>query len=245
MRNELNEKNVGGGFTQSWVSSWQNKSGKWILPIKTAEFVGKSNGNYDGEVVIANDFLCVIYQKDQLKVIGGGGGDGLTPPVDETGMVNETKGLKILCGDYCGRSIILTQPYFSIPSMTFTNMLAMWFCGDISKNLPPYRMMRVKYVINVNGGKQKWSNIKYLVKKVIRAAGIANRHDLVAQNWFPRTVMDLYLFVRHFFAFPCLSSDKMRRCEKISWKTCQNGRAKYLGRSDGMSRAGGIGLVLQ
>ena len=30
--------------------------------IKTSEFVGKSNGKYDGEVVIANDFLnCVIY----------------------------------------------------------------------------------------------------------------------------------------------------------------------------------------
>ena len=103
---------------------------------------------------------CVIYQHDYLEVNGGGGGGGIPPPVAETGKVNETKGLNILCGDYRGGSIILTQPYFSIPSMIFTNMLAMWFCGDISKNLPPYRMMRVKDVMHVKGGKHQILNIR-------------------------------------------------------------------------------------
>ena len=91
--------------------------------------------------------------------------------------------------------------------------------------------------------------MKYLVKQVIRAAGITNRHDLVVQNWSPRKVMDLYLGVSHFFAFPCLSSVKRRRYETIPWKTyfsvLSNGRANYLGGSDGISRADGIGLVLQ
>ena len=89
--------------------------------------------------------------------------------------------------------------------------------------------------------------MKYLVKQVIRAAGIVDRHDLVVQNWYPRNMMDLYLGVRHFFAFNSLSSD-MRRCHKtISWKTyfnaLKNVRANYLGRSDGMSQNDGIGLV--
>ena len=63
-------------------------------------------------------------------------------------------------------------------------------------------MLREKYVMHVKGGKQNLSNMKYLVKQVLRAAGIANINDLVVQNWFPRKVMDLYLGVRHFFDFP-------------------------------------------
>ena len=110
-------------------------------------------------------------------------------------MVNDTKGLKTSWGNFCGGSNLLTKPSFSIPSMTFTNMLAMWFCRDISKNIPPYRMLRAKDVKHVKGGKQKLSNMKYLVKHVIRAAGIVNRHDLVVQNWSPRKVVYLYLGV--------------------------------------------------
>ena len=64
-------------------------------------------------------------------------------------------------------------------------------------------MMGGKYVKHAKGGKQKLSNMIFLVNQVIRAAGIANRHDLVVQNWSPRKVMYLYLGVRHFFDFPC------------------------------------------
>ena len=112
-------------------------------------------------------FNNVIDQKEELEVDGGGGVGGITLPISETAMVNETKGLNILWGNFRGESILLTQPSFSIPSTTFTNMLAMWFCGDISKNIPPYRMMKAKYVKHVKGGKQKLSNMKSLVKQVI------------------------------------------------------------------------------
>ena len=94
-------------------------------------------------------------------------------------MVNETKGLKILWENCRGRSILLAQPSFSFLSMTFTCILAMWFCGDISKNIPPYRILRAKDAMHVKDGKQKLSNMKSLVKQLLRAAGIANRHDLV------------------------------------------------------------------
>ena len=154
-----------------------------------------------------------ILLQEELQFDGGGGGGDITPPISQTAMVNDTKGLKSLWGNFCGGSILLTQPYFSFPSMKLPNMLAMWFYGDISKNIPPYRMLRSKDVKHLKGGKQKISNMKSLVKQVIRAAGIVNRHDLVVQNWSPRKVMDLYLGVRHFFAFPCLSSDKTRRYE--------------------------------
>ena len=91
-------------------------------------------------------------------------------------------------------------------------------------------MMRAKDVNYVKGGKQKLSNIKYLVKQVIKAAGIVNIYDLVVRNWSPRKVMDLYLGVRHFFDFPCLSSDKRRRYEAISWKIYCNALPKRKGK---------------
>ena len=66
--------------------------------------------------------------------------------------------------------------------MTFTNMLAMCFYRDVSKNVTPYRMMRAKDVKHKKGGKQKLSNMKSLVKQVIRAAGVTDRRDLVVRN---------------------------------------------------------------
>ena len=103
--------------------------------------------------------------------------------------------------------------------------------------------------MHVKGGNQKLSNMKSLVKQVIRSAGITNRRDLVFRNWSPRKVMDLYLGGRNLFALTCLSSDKKRRHEKTHGRHItmryRNGRANYLGISDGMYRAGGIVLVLQ
>ena len=73
----------------------------------------------------------------------------LPPPVSETAMMNGNKGLKISWGNYRGGSIILNQHSFSFPSMTFTNILAMWYCGDVYINIPPYSMLREKYVMHV------------------------------------------------------------------------------------------------
>ena len=56
--------------------------------------------------------------------------------------------------------------------------------------------------------------MKYLVKQVIRAARIVNRHGLVVRNWSPRKVIGLYLGFSNFFAFHYLSSDSTRCYEK-------------------------------
>ena len=40
-------------------------------------------------------------------------------------------------------------------------------------------MLRAKDVMHIKGGKQKLSNMKSLVKQILRAAGIANIHALV------------------------------------------------------------------
>ena len=126
----------------------------------------------------------------------------LTPMFMKRQWIMTPKGMKILWGNCCGGNILLTQPSFSFPSMIFTNMLYMYFCRDKYRNILTYRMLRGKYVMHVKGGKQNLSNIKYLVKQVLRATGIANINYLVVQDCSPSKVMYLYLGVRHFIDFP-------------------------------------------
>ena len=57
---------------------------------------------------------------------------GSTPPVAHI-AVNNIKGLKIPWGNCRGGNILLTSFKFSFPLMTLTNMLSMWFFGDIKK----------------------------------------------------------------------------------------------------------------
>ena len=102
-------------------------------------------------------------------------------------------------------------------------------CWNFKKNLP-YRMLRCKDVKQVKGGKKKLSNMKTLVKHVMRAAVIANWNDFVVTFWSPRKVMDLYVGVKHFFDFLCLTYEKRRRYEIMSWKTYFNAFVKSQGR---------------
>ena len=84
MRNELNERNVGGDL---------HKAGCVIDKIKVANeyFLSKLQifrenliVIYDGEVVIVNNYFVfnnVIDQQKELEVDGGGSGGDITPPV--------------------------------------------------------------------------------------------------------------------------------------------------------------------
>ena len=198
MRNELDGSNVGGDLWKSGCVLNEIKADNEKFLSKLQNLWGTSNSNNDEEVKIARYFFVlndVIDQQEELEVDGGGGGDIITSPVAQAEILNDIKGLKI-SWRYCrGGSIILTQPSVSFLFMTFTNMFVMCFCGDISKNIPPYRILRSKDVKHLKVGKQKISNMKYLVKQLIRAAEIVNSHGLDLQKWSPRKVMDLYMGV--------------------------------------------------
>ena len=66
--------------------------------------------------------------------------------------------------------------------------------------------------------------MKYLVKQVIRSARIANKYDLVVQNWPPMKVMDLYLGVRHFFDFPAIKRDPTKKYHGINALSKRKGK---------------------
>ena len=113
-----------------------------------------------------------------------------------------------------GRIMLLSRLVQS-PSLTFLNMLTMWFCGSVSKNIPPYRMLRQSDVRHLKEEKQKVSNMKYLVKHVLRAAVFVNDPELEVRFWTPKHVIDLYDGVKHIFAFPCLTANRKRRHDMI------------------------------
>ena len=94
-------------------------------------------------------------------------------------------------------------------------------------------MLQCKDTKQVKGGKQKLSNMKTLVKHLMREAVIMNMNDLVVTFCSPRKVMELYVGVRHFFAFPCLTYEKRRCYETMSWKTYFNVLMKRKGKQSG------------
>ena len=105
-------------------------------------------------------------------------------------------------------------------SMTLPNLLTMWYCGDRSKNIPPFRMIRGSYIREMKGGIQKLSMMKKLVKHVVKVVRIVNLPHPLVQNWISINVLDLYNAVKHLFAFTSLN--KRRRLETIAWKTYYN-----------------------
>ena len=188
--------------------------------------LGDNNDESEGAVVNDNTSIGLVSTGGNVGQSNEEGGDSNDLTM---ASVNDTKGLMISWGNCKGGKILLTSPSFSFPSMTFPNMLTMWFCGDLSKNIPPYKILRSRDVKHIKGGEQKLSNMKDLVHDVVRAARMGNTNDLIVHDWSPRKVLDLYLGVKHFFSFPCLSSGK-RRLETISWKTYLNILMKRKGR---------------
>ena len=94
-RNESNERNVGGDLHKPGCVIDKIKVANEYFLSKIENFSGKSNSNYDGEVVIANDYFVlnnVIDQQEELRIDGGGGGGVITPTVSFTIDVSETGG---------------------------------------------------------------------------------------------------------------------------------------------------------
>ena len=80
----MNERNVDGDLHKSGCVIGKIKAVNEYFLSEIHNFSGKSNINYDGEVVIANDYFVFnnfIYQQEELEVDGGGGGGGIIPPL--------------------------------------------------------------------------------------------------------------------------------------------------------------------
>jgi len=82
-----------------------------------------------------------------------------------------------------GKIILLPEDY-QFPKLTFENLICFWYCGDVSRNIPPYQMLAKEHLdalkVKLKGGSQLLSMMRSLIKQVERAAkDIANRPVLV------------------------------------------------------------------
>ena len=111
----MNDRNVGGGLYKSGCVLEKIKAANENFISKLQTLSGTSNNSNDEEVEITNDYFVLngdIDQQEELEVYGGGGSGVISPPVAQTEMVNDTKGLNISWGNYRGGIILMTQTYF-------------------------------------------------------------------------------------------------------------------------------------
>ena len=114
----------------------------------------------------------------------------------------------------------LESTSFEFPSMPFPNLIQMWHCGDLAKNIPPYKMLRSADVKHLKHGSKKLSNMKTLMKHVDRAARLKDKSHLLKRSYTVEDTLVLYHEVKSCFAFKPIR--KRRRLEQISWKTYYN-----------------------
>ena len=123
-----------------------------------------------------------------------------------------------------GKIRLLPKDY-QFPKMCVANMLVMWFCGDVSNSIPPYKMLKSSDVQHIKNGKMQLSQMKKLVDAVLRGArDVARVRGLIKKQWTTRNVLDLYEGIKHLLQFPNMTSKEKdkRRLQTIKWKTYYN-----------------------
>ena len=108
----------------------------------------------------------------------------------------QPRGLVISWNNCRDGMILLLQQNYVFLSITLPNLLKMWYCGDRSKNVPPYWVIRGSDMIDMKGGIQKLIMINKLVKNVEKGVWILNLPRLLVKNWTSRHVLDLYNAVK-------------------------------------------------
>ncbi|MEM7283659.1 MAG: hypothetical protein AAF438_18745, partial [Pseudomonadota bacterium] len=128
-----------------------------------------------------------------------------------------------------GKLCLLPREY-KFPKMSFPNFVVMWYCGDSTNKVAPFRLLKAVDLKEIKGGKETVSMMRKLIGHVERAARMTNRAgDLLVRNWTPKRAMTLYNATKHFFRFP-LASRMQRRYDLLSWKTFYNMLVKQKGR---------------
>ena len=219
MKTELDKRNIGGYSYQATMVLDEVKRAHDELLNKlngiTISVAGNSNRN-----VHEDPAFDAYFQIDNIEDQNERGNE-VHVHNDDDGQ-EQTRGLLISWNNCRDGFITLLPKDYQFPQLTLSILLCMWYCGDRSKNIPPYRIITGNDLRYVKSGSQKLSMMKKLVKHVERAAHIVNLPHLVVRNWTVRHVLDLYNAVKHLFAFPSLMRTKKRRLETISWKTYYN-----------------------
>ena len=130
----------------------------------------------------------------------------------------------VLYGTKNGRFQLLPNE-FIIPFLTLASLVTAWYCGNISKGIPPYKVLRSWDVRHIKYGKAQLSQMKKLMGYVEKGTRIVNLPGLLKSKMDERDAINLYNSVKHLFHFPTREKT-MRRYATISWKSYYNLLAK-------------------
>lgn len=217
MRKELDNRHVGGDSFQASkiledVTRLLQQISDVIVcssePIQSHPFMSAA----DTDETMFDDFLRIPDEESNE-----------IDAIENEGDTVRQKGGIIISWDNCkdGKLKLLTST-FKFPKLSFQNFVTMWYCGDNSNNIPPFKVLRSCDVKSMKGGANQLSMMRYLMRHVERAAGVVNLPHLIVRKWTPRNSIDLYNAVKHMFAFPNVGGKSNRRHAQMSWKSYYN-----------------------
>ena len=231
MVRELDNRHVGGDAYQANVVL-QGVTEVHDKMVRLLESKGNLSEDMRTPDFDIDDFININATEEEENVENEGGSSDEV--VNTGGGPNSPPRGVIVSWRNCeGGRIRLLSKQFQFPSMALPNLIRMWYCGDKSNNIPPYRMLRPCDVDHLKFGKQKLSNMKTLMNHVERAAHLSNQTHLLKKTWYAGDTLILYNGVSHFFKFDSLRTGKRRRFETISWKTYYNILSKRKGKLHG------------
>ena len=114
-------------------------------------------------MIILHFKLFLIEDGEDLGKLNDEGRDEIIKDDDRE---SQPRGLVISCNNCRYRSTSLLPRNYLFLSMTLPNFLKMWYCGNRSKNIPPYWMIRGSDMREMKVGIHKLSMMKKFVKNV-------------------------------------------------------------------------------
>lgn len=186
--------------------------------------------------------LAVVGELQNEFIVAGNGEDvdgdvDVSFPLEEG--INLPKGLVIEWKNCEQGRFCLVPKSFKFPvGLTMINLFTMFFIGDKTKNIPPYRMLSQKDLFR-RTDKTNLSMMKRLMKEAKRGAEfIVGKPELTRHRvWTHRKVLDFYEGVKHLFDFPgkvkANGRARARRFSQLTWKRIflilQSRRYKLMG----------------
>jgi len=164
---------------------------------------------------LQNEFIVAVNEdEDDVNV---------SLPVEEIGP-NVPKGFVIEWKNCERGKFCLVPKNFKFPvGLTVINLFCIYFIGDKTNNIPPYRMLSQRD-LHRKTDKTNLSMMKRFFKEVTRGAvHIVGRPELVKHRvWTYRKAIDFYEGVKHLFQFPgnTMKNGKARerRFYQLTWK---------------------------
>ena len=238
LHKELNERGVGGeGYQASKLVQEMKEHNLHLMrkidDISNSLCSGESRKKDGSEAALEDDGYIVTGDDKEMIYDGG------DKPIEDEQQQEETeqqdndsntdgqrqKGIVLKWANCKGGQLRYVSKDFVFPkSMSFPNMLTMWYCGDKSHNIPPYKVLRGSVDLkHLKSGKHQLSMMRRLVKAVERGArDVVGNSNLIKRQWTPRAVLDLFEGTFHLFKFPTLTENTKRRYDTISWKSYYN-----------------------